>query len=68
MLAPSPVNPESPPRPLIEQGQKYFLPPLLAAKLCTIAFHLLGVWALYAAARRLAGARVGWALVVLSLQ
>jgi hypothetical protein len=65
LLAPSPVNRESPPRPLIEQGQKYFLPPLLATKLCTIAFHLLGVWALYAAVRRLAGVRVAWALVAL---
>lgn len=65
LLAPSPVNPESPPRPLIEQGQPYFLPPLLATKLCTIAFHLVGVWALFVAARRLAGSRVGWALVAL---
>jgi hypothetical protein len=65
LLSPSPVNRESPPRPLIEQGQAYYLPPLLATKLCTIAFHLVGVWALFVAGRRLAGARVAWALVAL---
>jgi hypothetical protein len=64
-LAPKPVNPESPPRPLIESGQAYYLPPLLATKLCTIAFHLVGVWALFAAARKLADPRVAWALVAL---
>jgi len=65
MLAPSPVNPDSLPRPLIEQGQAYYLPPLLATKLCTIAFHLVGVWALFVSARRLSGSRVAWAMVAL---
>jgi hypothetical protein len=65
LLAPAPVNPESPPRPLIEQGQLYFLPPLAATKLCTIAFHLLGVGALLLAVRRLSGSRAAWALVAL---
>jgi hypothetical protein len=64
-LSPAPVNETSPPRPLIESGQPYYLPPLLATKLCTIAFHLLGVAALFAAARRLSGAVVAWTLVAL---
>ena len=64
-LSPTPVNAQSPPRPLIESGQAYYLPPLLATKLCTIAFHLLGVWALFAAARRISGSRVAWAVVAL---
>jgi hypothetical protein len=65
LLAPEPMNPESPPRPRIESGEVYFLPPLLATKLCTIAFHLVGVAALFVAARRLAGAAVAWAVIAL---
>jgi len=64
-LSPNPVNTESPPRPLIESGDVYFLPPLAATKLCTAAFQLLAVAALFAAGRRLRGATVAWALVVL---
>ena len=54
-LAPHQVNPDSPPRPPIESGDVYFVPPIGATKLCTAAFHLLAVAALFAAGRRLAG-------------
>jgi hypothetical protein len=64
-LAPQPVNTESPDRPAIETADVYFLPPILATKLCVIAFHVLGIAALFAAAQRLAGANTAWALVAL---
>jgi hypothetical protein len=65
VLAPQQVNAASPDRPAIETGDVYLLPPLTATKLCVIAFHLLGVGALFAAARRLAGSSTAWALVAL---
>jgi hypothetical protein len=65
VLAPTPVNDDSPDRPPIEKADVYFLPPLLATKLCVIAFHLLGVGALFAAAKRLAGDDTAWTLVAL---
>ena len=65
LLAPEPINATSPARPGSETGTAYYLPPLLATKLCTIAFHLVGVAALYVAARRLAGVSAAWALVAL---
>lgn len=43
----------------------YLLPSDLATKTCTITFHLVGVLALWIAARRLAGERIAWALVAL---
>ena len=64
-LAPHPVNAESPPRPAIESGDVYFLPPLGATKLCTAVFHLLAVGALFVAARRLAGVAAAWGIVAL---
>jgi hypothetical protein len=64
-LAPTPVNRESPERPPIETADVYFLPPLLATKLCVIAFHLLGVAALVGAVRRLANAETAWTLAAL---
>ncbi len=64
-LSPRPMNPVSPPRPQIESGELYYEPPLAATKLCTAAFHLLGVGALFVVGRRLAGATIGWALVAL---
>ena len=64
-VSPRPVNAVSPDRPL-DGVEPYYLPPLLATKLCTIALHLLGVFALFHAARRLGGsAAAGWALVAL---
>jgi hypothetical protein len=65
LLAPEPVNSESPDRPPIETADVYFLPPLLATKLCVIAFHLLGVAALFRAARKLADTNTAWTLVAL---
>ena len=65
LLAPEPVNAVSLRRPRLDASEPYYLPPLMATKLCTIAFHLLGVAALFAAARRLAGAGTAWALVAL---
>jgi MFS family permease len=46
-------------------GLPYYLPPLLATQLTTIAFHLLGVAALFIAARRQAGHQVAWGLTAL---
>jgi hypothetical protein len=65
LLSPDPVNPVSPLRPDLTSGPPYYLPPALATKLCTAAFHIAGVFALFVAARRLANAHVAWALVCL---
>lgn len=65
-LDPSRVNAKSPDRPVLGDQSTYYLPPELAAKLCTIAFHLFGVAMLWLAARRLlASSHAAWALVVL---
>ena len=64
-LAPHRVNPVSLPRPPIESGDVYFVPPLAATRLCTATFHLLAVGALFAIGRRLAGLTTAWALVAL---
>ncbi len=64
-LAPRAVNAESPDRPSIETADVYFEPPIAATKLCAIAFHLLGVIALFAAAKSLADAATAWTLVAL---
>jgi hypothetical protein len=65
VLAPHRVKIESPDRPALGAAGTYQLPPELATKLCAIAFHLLGVWALFVATRRLAGVEVAWGLVAL---
>lgn len=65
LLAPDPMNPVSLPKPRLDAAEPYYLPPLLATKLCTIAFHLLGVAALFIAARRLSGAATAWTVVAL---
>lgn len=64
-LAPQGMNLESPDRPPIETADVYFEPPILATKLCAIAFHLLGVFALFVVARRMKGESAAWALVAL---
>ncbi len=43
----------------------YEMPPSLAAKLCVVTLHLLGVAALFCAGRRLVGSAVGLGLVCL---
>jgi hypothetical protein len=63
-LSPTPLNPPAPDRRL-DSPEPYYVPPLLATKLCTIALHLLAVAALFASARRLAGPSTAWALVAL---
>ena len=65
VLAPKPINPQSLARPPIETEDVYFEPPILATKLCAIAFHLLGVFALFIAARALTDAAGAWTLVAL---
>jgi hypothetical protein len=65
VLAPHGVNRESPDRPTLGAASTYYLPPQLATKLCTVSFHLLGIFALFAAATGLADRRTAWALVAL---
>jgi hypothetical protein len=66
LIEPRPPNPSSPDRPPLGAAANYYLPPPLATKLCTVAFHLAGVLALFVAARRLTGDDdVGWGLVAL---
>jgi hypothetical protein len=65
ILKPRGVNDTSPDRPVLGGPTPYFLPPPLATNLCTIAFHLAGVFALFVAARRMQGTAVAWALVAL---
>jgi hypothetical protein len=60
-----PANPVSSPRPPLGADSTYFLPPPAATKLCTMAFHVLGLVALFRIGRRLARREVGWALVAL---
>jgi hypothetical protein len=64
-LSPTPVNTESPDVPRLGKESTYLLPLPLATKLCTIAFHVVGVIALFAIGARLRTLAVGWALVAL---
>lgn len=59
-----PVNPPTPDHPLRE-GKTYYLPPQQASQLAALAFHLVGVAALFVAGRRLAGSQVAWGLTAL---
>jgi hypothetical protein len=61
LLAPIPLNPPDP-RPAFGV---YVLPPVLASKLATITFHLVGVAALFIAGRRMLGSRAAWGVVAL---
>jgi hypothetical protein len=61
LLAPIPLNPPDP-RP--EFGV-YVLPPVLASKLATISFHLVGVASLFIAARRMMNSQAAWGVVAL---
>jgi hypothetical protein len=65
MAAPEGVNEVSPPRPVLGEQSTYYAPPLVATQWAAVAFHLLGVGALFVAARRMAGARTAWGLVCL---
>ena len=65
IVAPRVLNPGAPAKPLLGEQSTYYLPPTLATTLCTAAFHVLGVAALWFAASRLASVRVAWGLVCL---
>ncbi len=65
LFAPRGMNQSSPDSPQLGDQSTYYLPPLAAAQLCALAFHLTGVLALFFAARRLAGADVALAVVCL---
>ena len=66
LIQPRSPNPISSAHPPLGENSSYVVPPPLATKLCTIAWHLAGVLALFVIARRLTGDRdVGWALVAL---
>jgi hypothetical protein len=62
---PAPANPVSSPHPPLGPDSTYVLPPSAATKLCTIAFHLLGLVALFRIGRAHGGLEAGWALVAL---
>jgi hypothetical protein len=65
LLAPGGVNQSSPDLPQLGENSSYYLPPLAAAQLCALAFHLTGVLALFFGARRLAGTHVALGVVCL---
>jgi hypothetical protein len=66
LIEPHSPNPVSNTRPPLGDISTYYLPPPLATKLCTIAFHLAGLLALFIIGTRLTGEPdVGWALVAL---
>jgi hypothetical protein len=66
VVEPRSPNGTSSAHPLLGENSVYYLPPPLAAKLCTIAFHLAGVLALFAIGARVSADRdVAWALVAL---
>jgi hypothetical protein len=62
---PTPANEVSSPHPPLGADSTYVLPPSAATKLCTIAFHLLGLVALFRIGRAYGGPEIGWALVAL---
>lgn len=64
ILDPMPMNPAQPDHPL-KEGKDYYLPPMQATQLATLAFHLICVAALVSAARRMAGERAAWGIAAL---
>ena len=65
LLNPEPLNSGEYSRADLGAGKPYHLPPLLASQLATVTFHLLGVAALVALGRRLAGPQVAWGMAAL---
>ena len=65
LLDPQSPNAVSPELLRPKYGPAYFLPPLQATQLTAVAFHLIGVVALWAIARRLAGSHVAWGVLAL---
>lgn len=65
LLSPQLVNPHASAHPPLGPDSTYYLPPLLATKLCLIAFHGLAVFALFKAVERLGGRDKAWAVTAL---
>jgi hypothetical protein len=65
LLAPGGMNQSSPDSPPLGDRSTYYLPPVAAAQLCALAFHLIGVLALFVGTRRLAGVHIALAVVCL---
>jgi hypothetical protein len=65
LVDPVHLNPISSAKPPLGADSTYYLPSPLATQLCTIAFQLVAVTALFIAGRRLSGRDVAWALVAL---
>jgi hypothetical protein len=65
LLGPSGHNRTDLTRDDIAAGATYYLPPILATQMATIAFHVVGVAALIVIARRLGGERQAWGLAAL---
>ena len=65
LLDPTPLNTSQPTRADLEAGAHYLLPPPLATKLTTIAFHLIGFAAIVTIGLQLANPAVAWALAAL---
>lgn len=65
LLNPQPLNDNQPTRADLGAGAQYYLPPPLSTQLTTVTFHLLGVAALVALGRRLAGSQVAWGIAAL---
>ncbi|MBA3884453.1 MAG: hypothetical protein H0X67_01830 [Acidobacteria bacterium] len=65
LLDPEPLNPAPYSRAEFDGGLPYYLAPVLAAQLTTVAFHLLAVAALFVAAWRQAGPEVAWGVTAL---
>jgi hypothetical protein len=65
IVSPRPVNEQSPAMPQLGDHSTYYLPPLLATKLCAAAFQLAGVAALFIAVRRMTDLRAALAVVAL---
>jgi hypothetical protein len=65
LVAPKGMNEASPDLPQLGEASTYYLPPIAAAQLCALAFHLAGVLGLFVGARRLAGNDVALAAVCL---
>jgi len=64
-LSPARVNADSPDLPPLGANATYNVPQPLATKLCTVAFHLVGVAALFVIGYQLRSKQIGWALVAL---
>jgi hypothetical protein len=65
IASPKLVNPSAPAHPVPGTSPPYYVPPSIATTMCTGAFHLVGILALWWIARRMADVRTAWALTAL---